>query len=61
MREVALGVIGAAEALVAEKKLTIELDVPVDPPKDRGDERRITQVLMNLAGSSITCSWRGRS
>jgi signal transduction histidine kinase/CHASE3 domain sensor protein len=53
LRELALGVIGATEALAAEKKLAVELDVPADLPAGRGDERRITQVLMNLVGNAI--------
>jgi signal transduction histidine kinase len=50
---VALGVVGATEALAAEKKLKLEVDVPPDLPNGRGDERRITQVLMNLVGNAI--------
>jgi signal transduction histidine kinase len=53
MREVALGVVGATEALAAEKKLKVELEVPPELPKGLGDERRITQVLMNLVGNAI--------
>jgi signal transduction histidine kinase len=53
IREVALGVVGATEALAAEKKLKLEVDVPPDLPNGRGDERRITQVLMNLVGNAI--------
>jgi signal transduction histidine kinase len=53
LREVPLGVVGATEGLAAEKKLKLELDVPPDLPAGRGDERRITQVLMNLVGNAI--------
>jgi signal transduction histidine kinase len=53
MRELALGVISATEALAAEKKLALEVDVPADLPPGRGDERRLTQVLMNLVGNAI--------
>jgi signal transduction histidine kinase len=53
MRELALGVIGATEALAAEKSLALEIDVSADLPAGRGDERRITQVLMNLVGNAI--------
>jgi signal transduction histidine kinase len=53
LRELALGVMAATEALAGEKKLALELDVPKDLPQGRGDERRITQVLMNLVGNAI--------
>ena len=60
MREVVLGVVGATEALASEKKLALELDVSADLPKGRGDERRITQVLMNLVGNAIKFTEAGR-
>jgi signal transduction histidine kinase len=53
MRELALGVISATEALAAEKKLALAVDVPADLPHGFGDERRLTQVLMNLVGNAI--------
>jgi signal transduction histidine kinase len=53
VREVALGVISATEALAAEKQLALEVDVPADLPQGFGDERRITQVLLNLVGNAI--------
>jgi signal transduction histidine kinase len=53
MRELVLDVVGATEALAAEKKLALEVDVPSDLPRGHGDERRLTQVLMNLASNAI--------
>jgi signal transduction histidine kinase len=53
MRELVLDVVGATEALAAEKKLALEVDVPLDLPRGHGDERRITQVLLNLVGNAI--------
>jgi signal transduction histidine kinase len=53
LRELALGVISGTEALAAEKKLALELDVPADLPPGRGDERRLTQVFLNLVGNAI--------
>jgi signal transduction histidine kinase len=53
LRELALGVISGTEALAAAKNLALDLDVPADLPQGRGDERRITQVLLNLVGNAI--------
>jgi signal transduction histidine kinase len=53
MRELALAVSSATEALAAEKKLALEVDVPADLPTGRGDERRLTQVLLNLVSNAI--------
>jgi signal transduction histidine kinase len=46
-------VVSATEALAAEKKLAFQVDVPADLPRGRGDERRLTQVLMNLVSNAI--------
>ena len=53
MRELVLDVVSATEALAAEKKLALEVDVPADLPHGQGDERRLTQVLMNLVSNAI--------
>jgi signal transduction histidine kinase len=53
MRELVLDVVSATEALAAEKKLAVEVDVAPDLPRGRGDERRLTQVLMNLVSNAI--------
>jgi signal transduction histidine kinase len=53
MRELALDVVSATEALAAEKKLALEVEVPPDLPRGRGDERRLTQVLLNLVSNAI--------
>ena len=45
IRELVLDVVSATEALAAEKKLGLEIDVPRDLPRGRGDERRLIQVL----------------
>jgi signal transduction histidine kinase len=53
MRELVLDVVSATEALATEKKLTLEVDVAPDLPHGQGDERRLTQVLMNLVSNAI--------
>ena len=53
LRELVLDVVSATEALAAEKKLALEVDVPKDLPHGRGDERRLTQVLLNLVSNAI--------
>jgi signal transduction histidine kinase/putative methionine-R-sulfoxide reductase with GAF domain len=53
MGEVVHGVVSAVESLAAGKKLALKAVVPIDLPAGRGDERRLTQVLMNLVGNAI--------
>jgi signal transduction histidine kinase len=43
----------ATEALVAEKKLALRVAISEDLPLGEGDDRRITQVLLNLVGNAI--------
>ena len=51
--EVARSVVAAVEPLAAEKKLALTAAIPPDLPRGRGDERRITQVFLNLVGNAI--------
>jgi PAS domain S-box-containing protein len=53
MNEVAQTAITAAEPLAREKKLALKVSIPADLPTATGDERRITQVLLNLIGNAI--------
>jgi signal transduction histidine kinase len=53
LREVVQAVFTAMEPLAAEKSLTLKAAVPPELPNGRGDERRITQVLLNLVGNAI--------
>ena len=43
----------AVEPLAADKRLTIKTDVAPALPPGHGDERRLTQVLLNLVGNAI--------
>jgi signal transduction histidine kinase len=53
MREVVQTVISATEAMASEKNLTLRAIIQHDLPPGEADERRITQVLLNLVGNAI--------
>ena len=53
MKEIVQTVFTAVESLAAEKKLALKVTVPPDLPPGKGDERRISQVLLNLVGNAI--------
>jgi signal transduction histidine kinase len=53
MKDIVQSVVSATESLAAEKQLALRTSVQPDLPPGRGDERRITQVLMNLVGNAI--------
>jgi signal transduction histidine kinase len=53
LQNVAQTVYNAVEPLAVDKKLTFKADVQPDLPMGRGDERRLTQVLLNLVGNAI--------
>ena len=43
----------AVGSLASEKKLELKTEVPPGLPRARGDERRTTQVLLNLLGNAL--------
>ena len=47
------GVYSAVEPLAANKKLALKIELPANLPPAHGDERRLTQVLLNLVGNAI--------
>jgi GAF domain-containing protein len=53
LKDVAQTVCGVVEPLAADKKLSFRLELAPDLPQGRGDERRLTQVLLNLVGNAI--------
>jgi signal transduction histidine kinase len=59
MKDVVDSVIVAVEPLAAEKRLAFKADVQKNLPVGRGDERRISQVLLNLVGNAIKFTEQG--
>ena len=59
LKDVVHGVFAAVESLATEKKLALKVELPNDLPTGRGDERRLTQVLLNLVGNAIKFTDRG--
>jgi signal transduction histidine kinase len=59
LSDVVHGVISAVEPLAAEKRLTFKAEVAPDLPIGHGDERRLSQVLLNLVGNAIKFTDKG--
>jgi signal transduction histidine kinase len=59
LKDVVQGVYGAVEPLAAEKKLAFKVEIAPNLPSGRGDERRLTQVLLNLVGNAIKFTDKG--
>jgi signal transduction histidine kinase len=53
IKEMVQNVVTAVEPLAAEKKLALDADIPDNLPSAHGDQRRLTQVLLNLVGNAI--------
>jgi GAF domain-containing protein len=53
IKDLMQGVYVAVEPLAGNKKLGFRLEVPPDLPRAHGDERRLSQVLLNLVGNAI--------
>jgi signal transduction histidine kinase len=57
--DVVQAVVSSVGSLAAEKQLRLTVDVGSDLPVGQGDERRITQVLLNLVGNAIKFTDKG--
>jgi signal transduction histidine kinase len=53
IEDVVHSVFTVVEPLATEKSLALKVDLPNDLPAAHGDERRLTQVLLNLVGNAI--------
>ena len=53
LKDVVQNVYGAVEALANEKRIALKVEIPAQLPAARGDERKLTQVLLNLVGNAI--------
>jgi signal transduction histidine kinase len=59
LRDVVHSVYSAVETLAAAKNLAFKVEMPPTLPAGRGDERRLTQVLLNLVGNAIKFTDQG--
>jgi GAF domain-containing protein/anti-sigma regulatory factor (Ser/Thr protein kinase) len=59
LSDVVHGVVSAVEPLAAEKRLAFTAEVASGLPVGRGDERRLSQVLLNLVGNAIKFTDKG--
>jgi signal transduction histidine kinase len=60
LKDVVQGVFSAVELLASEKKLAFNVDVAPNLPAGLGDERRLSQVLLNLVGNAIKFTDAGK-
>jgi signal transduction histidine kinase len=53
MKDLVYNVVSAVEPLATKKNLQFKVELPIELPVGRGDEKKLTQVLLNLAGNAI--------
>jgi signal transduction histidine kinase len=60
IKGVVQNVLSAVESLAAEKRLALNVEIQPNLPMGSGDERRLTQVLLNLVGNAIKFTDEGQ-
>jgi signal transduction histidine kinase len=53
LKDVIQTVVSVVEPLAEEKRIELKVEAPTNMPPGLGDERRLTQVLLNLVGNAI--------
>ena len=59
VKDIVHSVFSSVESLAKNKKLDLRIEVPPKIPVAHGDERRLTQVLLNLVGNAIKFTDKG--
>jgi signal transduction histidine kinase len=60
LKNVIQSVFSAVEPLAREKQIALKIEVASELPQGHGDERRLTQVLLNLVGNAIKFTDSGK-
>ena len=59
IKDMVYNVFGTVESLAKNKNLDLKVEMPAQLPAAHGDERRLTQVLLNLVGNALKFTDKG--